>query len=252
MCGITGYFGRTRKGQWRQTHAILEHLLLESEHRGREATGFVALTSPYRSSRPKSVITGKQPMPAQQFITTNLQWRQLHHRRCCAVSGHCRYPTHGTPRDNANNQPLSSKNGRWHVCHNGVIPEHRRIAQEARLKLHTECDSEILVRLIERLRSAPKALHAAVRHLPGSIAVAVLDARKTTVYLARNDARPLWIARLRDGRWFWASTDQIIERALRHVLGRRFMSEIEIFVSLASGHVHELAGDSMRVVDPRP
>ena len=251
MCGITGHFGRTRKGQWRQTHVILESLFVESEHRGREATGFAALTSPYHSPHQNSVITGKQPMPATQFIKTNMHWRQLHHRRCCAVLGHCRYPTHGSPMRNDNNQPLSSSNGRWHVTHNGIIEGHQRIAREAGLKLNTECDSEILLRLIQRFRSAPKALNAAVRHLPGSIAVAVLDARKGIVYLARNDARPLWITRLRDGRWFFASTDGILIAALRQVLGRRFMDDIEMLMPLASGHVHALTDHGLRVVEPR-
>ena len=187
-------------------------------------------------------------MPAEQFIKTNLSWRQLRHRRCYALVGHCRYPTHGSPNRHHNNQPMSSRRGRYHLVHNGIIEQHRVIAQELALKLTTESDSELLLRLIERVRCPSRALNLAVRHIRGSMAIAVLDARKGVVYLARNDARPLWLSRLRDGRWFFGSTDSILLAALRRGLGRQFMKQIEILVPLAPYHVHMLSPDGLRVV----
>ena len=34
MCGIIGYIGYSREGQWGQTHSILTELYLASEHQG--------------------------------------------------------------------------------------------------------------------------------------------------------------------------------------------------------------------------
>ena len=47
MCGIFGYTGFARENRWGQTHRLLEALLLASEHRGQDATGFAALTEPF-------------------------------------------------------------------------------------------------------------------------------------------------------------------------------------------------------------
>ena len=52
------------------------------------------------------------------------------------------------------------------------------------------------------------------------MSVALLDSRKSVVYLTTNGGRPLWLCRLRDGRTFFSSTAAILLTALERVLGR--------------------------------
>lgn len=68
-------------------------------------------------------------------------------RRARLLIGHCRYATHGSPADNENNHPHPADGG-WYV-HNGVIPAHGRLAHRYGLQLQTECDSELIGKLVE-------------------------------------------------------------------------------------------------------
>lgn len=156
MCGILGFAGHTKDGQWRQTHAIVQALFLASEHRGQDATGFAALTEPFKKQRSSKIIVDKQPLPARHFIKRNRKWRLLRHRRCTMVIGHVRLATHGSPLKNRNNHPHSSRDGRLHLIHNGIIEDHRRIAAKCKLRLKTDCDSEML----RRNRSGISIVHS--------------------------------------------------------------------------------------------
>jgi len=64
-----------------------------------------------------------------------------------ALIGHCRLATHGDPRANENNHPHACDGG-W-LVHNGMLRQHWSTAIEHGLRLTTECDSELLARLIE-------------------------------------------------------------------------------------------------------
>ncbi len=64
-----------------------------------------------------------------------------------ALIGHCRLATHGSAEANANNHPHGCDGG-W-LVHNGVIWGHQQVARANGLLLQTECDSEVLARLVE-------------------------------------------------------------------------------------------------------
>ncbi len=70
MCGIIGMIGQTREDKWSETHRILENLLLVAEMRGRDATGFVAMTDSLEGSRDGKSIVAKEAVPATKFVET--------------------------------------------------------------------------------------------------------------------------------------------------------------------------------------
>ncbi len=105
MCGIIGFAGHVPEGHWGETHAMLEALFLESEQRGRDATGFVARTEPYKDPFACDVVLSKQPVPVRRFVAEDASWRALRHRRCSMVLGHVRWATHGSATDDFNNHP---------------------------------------------------------------------------------------------------------------------------------------------------
>ncbi|QNN21763.1 hypothetical protein HED60_05580 [Planctomycetales bacterium ZRK34] len=239
MCGIIGYVGEPSEGQWEQTHQLLESLFLLSEKRGRHATGFVATTSPYKFPINMNIISDKQAHPASQFIKDSGPWRGLRHRRCSMVLGHVRYATHGSPAEDHNNHPHEGASGLW-LVHNGVLIGHETTARQYRLLLQSDCDSEVILRLVETTKHPADGLRRALQIVHGSMAVAMLDVKRQLLWLARNDGRPLWVAKM-GRRWFIASEREILINATHQTSGNSYWDDIDILVPLASGHIHALS-----------
>ena len=203
------------------------------------------MTSPYKNQQRSRIIVEKQAMPVTRFIRQNSKWRSLRHRRCSMLIGHVRMATHGDPNDPVNAHPFSSKDGKLHVVHNGIIFGHRVIARRLGVHLTTDCDSEILLRIIERAKHPATGLEEALRQLHGSIAAAVLDVEHHMVWLAQNGGRSLWLMKLRDGRYFFASEKSILLKALKRVMGKGYEWAIELLIPVAANHVHALHVDGV-------
>jgi len=234
ICGIIGYIGFAREGQWGQTHDLLRELFLASEHRGEDATGFVAQTEPLDRPLAGKIVVAKQPVPASQFVKGDFAFRQLRHQRCSTVIGHVRAATHGSPADNRNNHPFVSHDRQMFLVHNGVIANHADLADKYALKLESDCDSEVLLRMVEEARNPAAGLRTCLREVQGSMAVAVYDRQKEIVWLARNRGRPLWITRLwNDRRLLFGSTPEILLAALKRVIGTNVSQQIEMLMPIA-------------------
>jgi glucosamine 6-phosphate synthetase-like amidotransferase/phosphosugar isomerase protein len=245
MCGIIGYVGRTREGEWGQTHGLLSELLKQSLHRGRDATGFCALTEPLENPANGRVITAKQPVESIEFVQRNPFWRSLLRMRCRSLVGHVRASTSGTPLYNPNNHPHDGgrRSRRFSLVHNGWFTNVREVADRHSLELRTDCDSEVAARLIERAKSIPEGMHRCMTELRGAQALAVLDHRTGTTYLSRDGNRPLWFGRLTDNRRvLYASTPQIIARAVEKRFGH-FDDWVADVHPLATGYVYALTSD---------
>lgn len=234
MCGIVGFIGQAREGQWQQTHDLLRGLFLAAEHRGQDATGFVAHTEPLDSPSNARIVLAKEPLPASRFVEENAAFRGLRHQRSSVVVGHVRAATHGKPERNENNHPFVSKDGQLFLVHNGIVGNHEELADKYGLKLETECDSEVILRLIEREETTAGGLQRCLQEVEGSLAVAVYDRATTLLWLARNGGRPLWLAKLKnDKRTFFASTGQIILDALKRIIGGSALPEVESLFPIA-------------------
>ena len=235
--------GQTSETRWGETYRLLNALFaISAEQRGLDATGFVARTEPFKS-RPASdsIIMDKQPLPAPQFITDRPAWRSLRHRRCTTVLGHVRWATHGSPDDNRNNHPLVGHSSLY-LVHNGVLANHKGIAEKHGLPLSTDVDSEVILRFVEAAEHPAVGLHHALNKVSGSMAAVVYDGQRDALYLARDTDKPLWLLRLRDDRrWWFASTREILLAAFREVIGEDVMARIDTLMPLAAGHVHILA-----------
>jgi len=173
MCGIFGFISKNGHGpDPRRLRQIAE----VTERRGPHAFGLAWLGTD------NVIRTFKRPGPA----TADLG--ELDGcRNATIVAGHCRWATHGAPRDNRNNHPHAA--GRGWIVHNGQVLNHASLVRQYGLATRTECDSEVLGLLMARF--------------PGSILQrAKLTATMATGYLAilgvwRNPARLLIV---RDGK----------------------------------------------------
>lgn len=245
MCGIIGIVGNVREGEWHETHDLLTELLVQSMERGTCATGFAAVTSPLDAPHRHRLLTDKAPQAADKFTSRNPFWNALLRQRCCSVIGHVRWSTSGSPSVNANNHPFVGKaNGvAFSVVHNGIILNPLDAADRLGVNLTTDCDSEVIEKMISATGSIPLGLRRCLMELRGSMALAAVEHRTGTVWLARDAHRPLWVARLRDRRrMILASTPQIIRRAVERRLGR-FGDNVAELQPLASGYVFCLTPD---------
>jgi glucosamine--fructose-6-phosphate aminotransferase (isomerizing) len=135
MCGVFGFVSEGGRGP---NLGRLREMAKATESRGPHAFGFAWVDSrgrlkmfkaPGRISKNLGLLTMAED--AQMLI------------------GHCRYATHGTPRNNLNNHPHPVDGG-WFV-HNGVIRNQPDLVEGYWLNPVTECDSEVLGLLIEEL-----------------------------------------------------------------------------------------------------
>jgi glucosamine 6-phosphate synthetase-like amidotransferase/phosphosugar isomerase protein len=224
MCAILGMIGYVPEGRWGQTYAVLRELYLASEHRGRDATGFAALTEPLDAPLDGHLVTTKEPLTAGLFVTRNAAFRRLAHQRCACFVGHVRGP--------------------FALVHNGIVSNYREIAEDHGLRLTSQCDSEVLARLVEDAGDPALGLARALREVSGSVAVAVLDRDTGAVWLARN-GRPLWLARMWASEvWFVASTNAILLRAFAAVHGETVLNRLAYLAPIPANCVLTLTPGS--------
>ena len=250
MCGILGFSGYVREGQWSETYDLLTALFVASECRGKDAAGMVARSEPLKFFLAADIVFSKAPLPASQFIAEDVAWRSLAHRRCSTVLGHVRWATNGDPKLNVHNHPLVG-HSQLFLVHNGVIADHEATAAKHGLQLRTEVDSELLLRFVESAKHPALGLDNALRKTKGSSAIVVYDGQRDVLYLARNEGRPLWLMRLaHDRRWWFASTREILLAAFQAVLGNDAIGKVENLFPLASNSVHVLTNSGRLIALP--
>ena len=148
MCGLAGvllYPTERSAAAWQEIRQLFTAMLVCNEERGREATG-VAVVQRYGTYR-----LFKWPMPASEFVHVDL----YHHiladvgPATTCLLGHARWPTKGSPRNNANNHPLLA--GHTLGIHNGMIHNDDELFAALHLPRQAEVDSEILFRLLDTI-----------------------------------------------------------------------------------------------------
>jgi glucosamine 6-phosphate synthetase-like amidotransferase/phosphosugar isomerase protein len=131
-----------------------------------------------------------------------------------------------------------------YLVHNGVVANHEEVADKFALNLTSDCDSEVLLRLIEAYPRRLQGLSECLREVKGSMAIAIYDRKNNWVWLARNHGRPLWLARLqKDRRWFFASRETILLESFRKVLGPSAVKRMDYLAPVPEDTPLVLAAD---------
>ena len=232
MCAILGWSGRAQRGQWRLVHRLLHELFIASVVRGGDASGFAAI------DRQGQLLTQKCPVPSTLFASASAAWARLSYPSC--VIAHCRAATHGRPDtgDNRSNHPFVNTDGSLAVVVNGVSTNYASVAKEYGLRLTSECDSEVVMRLAAAAEHPVAALETALAALRGGMAAAVLDRQRNVVWLARNESRPLWVFKLANvNGWFFCSTGEIGSKALARVFGQEAQRLLQVLIPVAADHM---------------
>ena len=195
MCGIVGYVGD------RSAYDILIKGLHRLEYRGYDSAG-VALVSP----------TGKLNVYKSRGKVSNLEY-YCKDKDTAGGTGiaHTRWATHGEPSDR-NAHPHFSEDEAIALVHNGTI-ENYKVLKDALIqngcKFQSETDTEVLVQLIEYIRTHNdctliEAVKEALRQVVGAYAIAVIEKDNPDTIIAARKSSPLVIG-IGEGEMFLAS-----------------------------------------------
>ncbi len=217
MCGIVGYVGD------KESAPILVSGLKKLEYRGYDSAGVAVVN---RNVLNVVRATGK---------LKNLENRvQTDVPQGTIGIGHTRWATHGRPSDE-NAHPHTY--GDVAVVHNGIIENHLALKEELRAKGHhfsSETDSEVFAHLIsDELKSGldlPAAVRAAITHVKGTYALAVVTASDPNRIVCTKDSSPMVLG-LGQGQNFVASD---VPALLEHTRDFVYMEEGDMAVITAS------------------
>lgn len=225
MCGIVGYIGD------REAAPILFDGLRRLEYRGYDSAGLAVL-----NGQGLALVkgAGKLHLLGERLAQAPPQGT--------AGIGHTRWATHGEPSDR-NAHPHTDCRSRLAVVHNGIIENYQELRHWLALQGHemrSDTDTEVLPHLIEHYYQGDllAAVFAAVKHLKGSYALAVVsEAEPDRIVAVRKDS-PLVIG-LGEGENYLASDIP----ALLPYTRRTYL--------LADGEVAELRRDRVTVRDAK-
>lgn len=187
MCGLWAAVSSGKKLNMERLTAMA----IDTERRGPHAFGFAWVEA-----------DGKLRMYKQEGRVSDEPYMLKLAKNAKVVIGHCRWATRGTPDDDRNNHPHECGDG--YLVHNGTILRHQDVIRQKRLRVHSDCDSEILCRLYERkrkgwpLQKLAKCIDA-VEHKNNEIAVMGLW-HQSFVFFRRG--KPLHFSETKGGMYF--------------------------------------------------
>jgi asparagine synthetase B (glutamine-hydrolysing) len=198
MCGIGG-FSLSKKSKI-NPRSLSNALLTELDIRGNQASGFAFHGKDYSGVYKKDVAGARLNLKGMP-------------RQAKSVILHTRYATHGSISDMANNHPVQSPDRSINLVHNGVIYNHDLVRKSLDHKL-PEVDSSVIPTILQQFNRDTDKFSM----LDGDASVAWLDdSDRKTLRVARISHSPLVIAQLKDGSFVFASTEDILTKALKRL-----------------------------------
>ncbi|MGC8497964.1 MAG: glutamine--fructose-6-phosphate transaminase (isomerizing) [Acidimicrobiales bacterium] len=228
MCGIIGVVGDA------DPLATLLAGLTRLEYRGYDSAG-VALVRPGQTWRARTA-EGTESVNALKLACADAP-TDAH-----SGIGHTRWATHGAP-EAVNAHPHVDCSGTVAIIHNGIIENHRELADDLRARGHvftSVTDSEVLAHLVEEGRRAGldllEALRAAVLVVRGAFAVAVMDATEPDVIVAARRVSPLVVGVAPGVTYLASDVPAILDRA-------------RVFYAVNDDEIVRLAPEGFRAID---
>lgn len=203
MCGLFGFIDYKNTLSAKQKSCIIKVLAGESEARGSDATG-IAYNLDGR------IHIYKRALPAHR-----IHWCVP--AQADVVMGHTRAATQGKAAHWQNNHPFCGKTqqGKFALAHNGVLWNDEQLRAKNKLPAtNIKTDSYIAVQLIEQHGTLGfDSLKVMAEQLKGSFTFTVMD-EQNNIYFVKGDS-PMCIYRFKAGFYLYASTEQILQTAVK-------------------------------------
>lgn len=215
MCGIAGFSLSDADLGIIDAPKLARELLLNIEHRGRDATGAAWYEG-------EALMVQKDAMTASHFV----KWMDIPQGARTAIL-HTRLGTQGSEKDNNNNHPVVT--GTIVGVHNGVVYNDFSLFRDMGMSDQriAQVDTEAIFAAIAygrqvtedgKFRLAP-TLEGVLKKITGSAAIAWLEIEgdPNVLHVARIISSPLVVASTKNGSLVFASTHDAIKDALKAV-----------------------------------
>ena len=206
MCGIAGIYLRDLDLQV-DLDKMLDTMLDQIEHRGGDATGYLALGE-------AGVLEWHR---AACDVPDFVKYRRPVPQGTWTVMAHTRYATQGLPGFIENNHPI--KRGPFYVIHNGHVSNDQQLFKLADRQPYGQVDSEAIP---ARLASLGKLTDAEVvmEEIEGAAAIAAVDETNPgELLLAKGHSSPLYVL-VTNKIVLWGSTEATVKTAYKKHVGR--------------------------------
>lgn len=186
-------------------------MFANSEIRGTDAAGFWAVQNNDK------ILHHKNPCKSSDLVLRNV-WKI---EDCNLMLTHARGASKGVgePRCNRNNHPFTNSTKNVGLIHNGRIEDHEYETLKKKYDVHSDCDSEILLRIVEGANTKLDGIcdvFSLINEGHMAVAIGSLDENRN-LWLFRNKHRPLWVVDLRDylGQVFFVSEPRIWDESIK-------------------------------------
>jgi predicted glutamine amidotransferase len=206
MCGIAGAYLRDPKLDV-DLDSMLNTMLEEIEHRGGDATGFLALDSNGVAEWHRAACD----------VPDFVKYRRPVPKGTRTILAHTRYATQGLPAFVENNHPI--RRGSFYVIHNGHVGNDQELFKLSGRRPFGQVDSEAIP---ARLASLGKLTDANIvmEEIVGSAAIAAVDEKNPgELLLAKASSSPLHVL-VTNRIVVWGSTAATVAKAYKKHVGR--------------------------------
>jgi len=230
MCGIIGYTGK------REAAKILSKGLSRLEYRGYDSAGVAVLK--------KGELHVRKKQGKLRVLVDALKRKPA---KGTSGIGHTRWATHGSPND-INAHPHIDHEGNIAIVHNGIIENYQQIKKElknAGYVFRSETDSEVIAHLVADNYKGDlcAAVKAAIKHLKGAFAIAVIHKDEPGRIVGARKDSPL-IVGLGNGENFVASDIPAILEYTKNVI---YLENGDIVDITANAHIiYDVGGKEVR------
>lgn len=214
MCSLFGFLDYQGIIPHKVLRKLTQSLANAAEERGTDATGISYVHD-------GKVVIFKRAKAAHKLHLNPPEGTR-------AVMGHTRLTTQGNEKNNQNNHPFYGKTGdvSWSLAHNGILQNDRELRKEKKLPItEIETDSYVAVQLVESEQKLDfNSLRYMAEQVQGSFTFSILD-EQNSLYFVKGSS-PLCLLHFASlGLYAYASTDNIMQKALKRVGLHKFASE---------------------------
>lgn len=221
MCGIVAYIGN------KEAYPILLKGLQRLEYRGYDSAGIALIQN---ESLNIYKCAGKVADLARFCESSDTSGT--------IGMGHTRWATHGEP-NNTNAHPHVSESSYLSIIHNGIIENYASLKKELTERgytFHTDTDTEVLVYLIEDIKTHEKvsleeAVRIALNEVVGAYAIVILAKDDPDKLIAARKSSPLVVGIGKDEFFIASDATPIVEHT-RNVV---YINDEEIAVVTRGG-----------------